>query len=278
MNDQSDNDRIAQGQRISDANEQRSDASSTTSNSESENQQRRVVNDEPNASDIIVDTEQMIRRPEREADGNQSLAEFKEELRLKREQRISAIADLKNEVIRLRQDLAMEREISQQLRAKQIESLPDQEHVSNNDCDTTDHSSAMMSDNDDDVSTALNQMASAEGSSAADAVATTTTALRAQLADVNHELQLANAENLSVSTELTITRRQVASLKEVIVVTKEMVAIRESQLEQVGYMPYIYLCVRTKHSGNWCVNDSLIVEWHSHFERWKKHVRNVYKL
>lgn len=226
-NNQPDSDRLAQDQRsrhISDTQQPISDASMTSTLSESENQQSEVFID--SAPAVYVDNEQMTRH-EPERDGNQSLAEFKEELRVKREQRISAIADLKNEVLKLRQDLAIEREISNQLRAKQTKESSIQENLTHDDgSDTTDHSASVFNE------AALNLVASNEGSVIADIAATTTT-LRAQLADANHDLQLANAENLSVSTELTITQRQVASLKEVIVVTKEMVAIRESQLEQV---------------------------------------------
>lgn len=223
-NNQPDSDRLAQDRHISDTQQPISDASMTSTLSESENQQSEVFID--SAPAVYVDNEQMTRH-EPERDGNQSLAEFKEELRVKREQRISAIADLKNEVLKLRQDLAIEREISNQLRAKQTKESSIQENLTHDDgSDTTDHSASMFNE------AALNLVASNEGSVIADIAATTTT-LREQLADANHDLQLANAENLSVSTELTITQRQVASLKEVIVVTKEMVAIRESQLEQV---------------------------------------------
>lgn len=237
MNDQDDDRPVAlrQGQRIerNATADQPSDASSTIDRiGESENQALRLINE---ADDVVDDRDQ----PERNGD-RQSLAEFKEELRVKREQRISAIADLKNEVVKLRQDLAAEREISKQLRADRSHATPpplnqeDGSRITSDGFDTTDHQwrvaavAAVPNINDDKCD-------ATESADDNDVVTTTTnTSLRAQLSDANHELQLANAECLRVSTELTITQRQVASLKEVIVVTKEMVAIRESQLEQVS--------------------------------------------
>lgn len=242
MNDQEDDQ--PQGQRSRSDQDDRRDASDvvTSHSSESESTQHCEISGEHKASTNpgVVDKEQH--------GAEQSLAEFKEELRVKREQRISAIADLKNEVIKLRQDLAAEREISRQLRESQY-SISTNPEDQGTDPTLVEHTVSAQEPTQIDA-TPL-QMASTEDAAHspdepsvdcvdATTVATTTTALRTQLSDANHELQLANAENLALATELTITQRQVKSLKEVIVVTKEMVAIRESQLEQVcTYSEYL---------------------------------------
>lgn len=135
----------------------------------------------------------VVRRTSTSTNSDASMAEFRAELRVKREQRLSAIGDLKNEIAQLRHDLAAERLVSQQLR-------DDARNGSNANADST--------------------------------------MLRMQLAHVDHQLQLANGDVLSLTAELATTQKQVAALKEVIVVSKEMVNIREAQLEQVGW------CVR----------------------------------
>lgn len=60
-----------------------------------------------------------------------------------------------------------------------------------------------------------------------------TSDLRKELGNVYHDLQLANAEILSLREELDVTKNQVNSLKEVQVVSKQMLQLREDQVTQV---------------------------------------------
>lgn len=131
---------------------------------------------------------------------NQSLEEFKEELRIKREKSRSAIAELRNEITGLRKQLAEEKTLNKRL-------IDEKNGVNATDLLLDD---AITTDLSKDV------------------------ALRSHLADAQLSLQNANAEILSLTRELTGTRKQVSSLKEVIAVSKEMVEIRESQLCQVS--------------------------------------------
>lgn len=164
----------------------------------------------PTSASIIDDTTAEKRRREmREAKITQSVEEFKEEIRAKREKRQGFITDLRDEITSLRKQLAAEKELSQQLM-------------------------------DDRIATNIAQcLQSEDGGDAEDDDNNRTTqskhiALRSELAEAQFSLQIANAEVLTVSTELTATRKQVSSLKEVISVSKQMVKIREDQLDQVS--------------------------------------------
>lgn len=158
----------------------------------------------------------------------QSLEEFKEELRIKRELRTNAIAELRNELSSLRRQLAHEKEINKQL----IEERRDRQSL----CEICSSIyKSLEHNNDDDVDNGVNGNSN---SAATAAVATaesqtTTITLRTHLAEVQFALQNANAEILRISGELTATRQQAKSLKEVIAVSKEMLEIRETELSQV---------------------------------------------
>lgn len=149
------------------------------------------------------------RRTSTKADAK-SLAEFREELRVKREQRRTAIADMKNELKQLRHDLAAERQINAQLREARGE----------NAVQVVDQVDGALADVVDD---AVDQQPPPN----------VERMLRMQLANVNHQLQLVNGDVLSLNAELEITQKQVVTLKEVISVSKDVVNIRETQLEQV---------------------------------------------
>lgn len=124
----------------------------------------------------------------------QSLEEFKEELRVKREQRQNAIGDLRNEISLLRSQLAAEKELNKQLLEERNPTNASEDRVDSQ----VDRSS------------------------------------RIQLADVQLSLQTANGEILRLTAELAATKKQVNALKEVIVASKEMAVIREDQLLQVS--------------------------------------------
>lgn len=128
---------------------------------------------------------------------NQSLEEFKEELRVKREKRQSAIAELRNEISTLHNQLAAEKALNEQL-------IDERNCISRN-------------DDDDDIDAASHNHT-----------------LRVQLADVQLALQTANGEILRLTSELAGTKKQVSALKDVIAASKEMVGIREAQLHQVS--------------------------------------------
>lgn len=137
---------------------------------------------------------------------NQSLEEFKEELRVKREKRQNAIAELRNEISTLRNQLAEEKAINKQL-------IDEKNCISRNDDDRRDGDI-------DEVDATSNQY--------------NNHSLRIQLADVQLSLQNANGEILRLTSELAATKKQVTALKDVIAASKEMVEIREVQLQQVS--------------------------------------------
>lgn len=142
----------------------------------------------------------------------QSLEEFKEELRVKREKRQNAIAELRNEISTLRNQLAAEKMLNKQL------------------CDEKNCISRNIDVRIDD---------NIDGSAEIENTPSNDRTLRIQLADVQLSLQNANGEILRLTSELAATKKQVNALKDVIAASKEMVEIRETQLQQVSMVYYI---------------------------------------
>lgn len=131
----------------------------------------------------------------------QSLEEFKEELRIKREQRKSAISELRNEMSNLRRELAEEKALNKKL-------MNERRRCQCNAVDIEEHSSV-------------------------DEIDSSKASLQSQLSESQYALQMANAEILSLTSELSVTKRQTQSLKDVIAASKQMLEIRESELNQV---------------------------------------------
>lgn len=136
---------------------------------------------------------------------HQSLDEFKQELKIKRELRQSAIAGLKKEILDLRQRLMDEKTIKE-----------------NNFCEKMDQTTST-----DDLSDFFNF------------------SLRKQLAESQLELQLANSDILTLTEETDVLKKQVFSLKEVITISKTMISIREEQVDQVKnfFLFLVFLCL-----------------------------------
>ncbi|XP_055296394.1 putative leucine-rich repeat-containing protein DDB_G0290503 [Sitodiplosis mosellana] len=149
---------------------------------------------------------------ERVQQRQQSLEEFKEELRIKREMRTNAISELRNEISSLRKQLADEKELTKQLKETQ-----NKENLCNI------------------CGSIYNSLECTAQANIATAVASTESniTLRSQLAELQFSLQNANAEILTLSSELAATKKQAKSLKEVIAASKEIIEIRETELTQL---------------------------------------------
>lgn len=143
----------------------------------------------------------------------QSLEQFKEELRIKREMRTNAISELRNEISSLRRQLAQEKEINENLIAEQSKE---------NLCQIC-----------SSIYKSLETPATIEPISTNNETRETNVSLRTQLAELQFALQNANAEILTLSSELAATKKQAKSLKEVIAASKEIIEIRETELIQV---------------------------------------------
>lgn len=216
-------------------------ASSLNENANSENGVENDCSSDASAnSNIEMNSSERGRSNERQ----QSLDEFKEELRVKREMRTNAIVELRNELSSLKQQLAHEKEINKQLiedRSKEnlceicssIYKSLEQPNV------THDHSHVVVGATAAAVAPAALENAIRDvfaGTVKTDARTnpiTPSVTLRSQLAENQFALQDANAEILRISAELTATRQQVKSLKEVIKMSKEIIVIRETELSQV---------------------------------------------
>lgn len=145
---------------------------------------------------------------------DQSLEDFKDELRTKRMRRISIVNGLRDELKLLRHQLEVEREINRRLQNGDGESVEESPPLSDE-----------VIESADEKKTAANHH------------------LMAELAEAQLALQLSNAENLSLTTELGYVRKQVVSLKEVVGCYKEMLSVKETEVDQVSYNVFEILCI-----------------------------------
>ena len=141
----------------------------------------------------------------------QSLEEFKEELRIKRLQRQNAVQDLRDEINTLRQQLQQEREINRRLRRG--EHVEERSSISSS---LTASACALSADNDAENPLARSRHANIE------------------LAEAQLALQMAQSENIELRGELAVVQKQVVTLKEVIACCKQMLAVKEEQCNEVS--------------------------------------------
>lgn len=195
-------------------------SNSNTRNNSSDEESKQSLENIPNTIDeISSDIEIVVPDSSAESKSSetkcshrqQSLDEFKEELRIKREKRTNAIAELRNEITSLRRQLADEKEITKQLK---------QERNSRNLCQICNS----IYDSLENIENSVQPNFEMNG---------TNITLRSQLAELQFSLQNANAEILTLTSELAATKKQAKSLKEVIAASKEIIEIRETELTQV---------------------------------------------
>uniref|UniRef100_A0A0K8VS35 Uncharacterized protein n=1 Tax=Bactrocera latifrons TaxID=174628 RepID=A0A0K8VS35_BACLA len=163
----------------------------------------------PDSHDTVVPSQAGARE--------QTLEEFKEELRIKRLARQTAVQDLRDEIATLRRQLAEEQELTRRLRRNNAVELSSTEvEVST----VVDEEGAIGGvtraepDSDDEDPQSRGRHANIE------------------LANAQLALQMANAENLSLRTEMGVVQKQVGTLKEVIACCKQMLSVKEEQCVQ----------------------------------------------
>ncbi|XP_055386507.1 repetitive organellar protein [Condylostylus longicornis] len=180
----------------------------------------------------------------------QTLEEFKEELKAKRMERQTAITDLRNELSRLRCQLAEEREINRKLKNGElnITSTTTTTTTTNNDnkkilidacVSTNDNDHLNIDNNNDDIITNDNPNNSnndpiiAENTQFEISLKEMVKQLQKDLAETHYNLQMTNSENLTLNSEVGVLRKQVTSLKDVITCSKQMIDVREEQVTQL---------------------------------------------
>uniref|UniRef100_A0A6P4F9A9 Early endosome antigen 1 n=1 Tax=Drosophila rhopaloa TaxID=1041015 RepID=A0A6P4F9A9_DRORH len=147
-------------------------------------------------------------KPEGSRQKEQSLEEFREELRQKREVRQNAVQDLRDEIVSLKKQLAMEK-------SKNRSKDEGAENGVQVQSENTAISGSQDSDPDDENPSSRSRHANIELASA-------------QLA-----LQQAQSENFSLRGEVQVIQRQVGTLKEVISCCKQMLSVKEEQCAQL---------------------------------------------
>ncbi|XP_032584733.2 trichohyalin [Drosophila mojavensis] len=143
-----------------------------------------------------------------EGDGS-TLEEFREQLAAKRLARQTAVQEMREELTKLREQLAQEKAENQRLRrqapSEQVEAAVGGAVVAQE----------SQPDPDDENPSSRSRHANIE------------------LANAQLALQLANADNLSLRSELDVVQRQVGTLKEVICCCKQMLSVKEEQCAQL---------------------------------------------
>ncbi|XP_055685406.1 restin homolog [Lutzomyia longipalpis] len=144
------------------------------------------------------------------------MEEFRQNLRQKREQRHTVIANFREKLHKLEGENAKLREIC--AREGIVVDFPEDTAAKSADtpqnsssCATSPDDSDHQQDDDDDH----------------------VTSIKSNLAEAQHELQLANANVLSLTSELSAIKRQVVSLKEVNTISKQLMEIREAEVNQL---------------------------------------------
>lgn len=156
--------------------------------------------------------------PSQAAVREQTLEEFKEELRIKRLTRQTAVQDLRDEIATLRRQLAEEQELTRRLRRNNAVEL----------------SSTDLETSTVDEEGAIGGATSAEPDSDDEDPQSRGRHANIELANAQLALQMANAENLSLRTEMAVVQKQVGTLKEVIACCKQMLNVKEEQCVQVS--------------------------------------------
>uniref|UniRef100_A0A1A9V0W1 Uncharacterized protein n=1 Tax=Glossina austeni TaxID=7395 RepID=A0A1A9V0W1_GLOAU len=158
----------------------------------------------------------------------QSLDEFKEELRVRRLARQSAVQELRDEITSLRQQLATERALSQRLRSgedlQQINVLPQKEDCGRSILNVTSSQTSSTREDTRDNST--------DDADDEDPLSRSRHA-NIELANAQLALQMSNSENISLRGELSVLQKQVGTLKEVITCCKQMLTIKEEQCNEL---------------------------------------------
>lgn len=162
-------------------------------------------------------SEKQVQKEQKEEEVEQAvprdLEQFKAELTEKRAARQTAVQDMRDELASLREQLKAERAENRRLRGEKVEqgetshekTLPAEQQQSQPE-----------RDEDDENPSSRSRHANIE------------------LANAQLALQLANADNLSLRSEVEVVQRQVGTLKEVICCCKQMLSVKEEQCAQVS--------------------------------------------
>lgn len=141
------------------------------------------------------------------------LEQFKAELAEKRAARQTAVQDMRDELASLREQLTAERAENRRLRGEKVEQGEASQEKT---LPVEQQQSQPERDEDDENPSSRSRHANIE------------------LANAQLALQLANADNLSLRSEVEVVQRQVGTLKEVICCCKQMLSVKEEQCAQVS--------------------------------------------
>jgi chromosome segregation ATPase len=207
------------------------------------------------SEDDLSDTEHKNRR-------RNSLDKFQRDLMEKRRKRQDALASVRTELTTLRTQLEEQSAVNDQLTAILLanglqvpDTLPPQIQL--------EKSTTEMMDKQTNTDSRVAEPTESDEREVTEPPRN----LRIELAVVHHDLQMANDTILDLQTELNSTKTFAASLKDVISVSKQMVQVREDQLNEVSaqnglinslkYIRNMRVNVDLKHKMVWEMTDGI---------------------
>jgi hypothetical protein len=195
-----------------------------------QNNQNLVI--EPDKTPPDLRSEEDLSDTEHENQRRNSLDKFQRDLMQMRQKRQDALAGVRNELTTLRAQLEEKTNVNEQLTAILLanglqlptEMLAPQTKLEKSTPDM------------EDKQTNTDSVGETEPITTSDETVVTEPPrnLRIELAVAHHDLQKANDTILDLQTELSSTKTFAASLKDVISVSKQMVQVREDQLNEVS--------------------------------------------
>lgn len=171
-------------------------------------------------------------RVERKKLLNKELDDFKRDLHTKHEEKRQLIIQKKQELINLRAELKLQKMINEDLQNKLSGSSNNRNNEDNNEYDRLEK---ILKENEEQKKL-IEELK--ERVTKYEEVNEKNNELRVNLAKLQDELQSVNAEVLDFESERNEYKTHVTALKDVVKVTKEMLNIRENQIQEVSFVDF----------------------------------------
>lgn len=182
-----------------------------------------------NTSQIVVKSDSNTERSERKIQLNKELDEFKKDLHTKHEEGRRIIAERKQELNYLRLQLKLKTMINEELR-EQLEENPNNPGASDTTTSKCNRIEELLNENEEQRKLIEEMKIKLEAYSE---IKAKNQELRVNVATLQEDLQNINAEVLNFESERNEYQTHVTALKDVIKVSKEMLNIRENQIQEV---------------------------------------------
>lgn len=199
----------------------------------------------------LCETSVNIEREQRRKEMQEDFIKFKQELARKHEKRRQLIVEKKKEMMDLRDELIKEKGENERLRRllKENRSTSDDDNVSSKSQKTDEPSDVNIADIKEENEELRNEVEKLKLMlREKDIIADKNRELRISLAQMQKELQNVNTQIISFEKERIDYQEHVTALKDIIRVTKEMLRVRESQIDEVRLLFRLYYLISSVYS------------------------------